>query len=179
MSLKSKILETLHRDQWMEAAILVPCFQKDKEPHVLLTRRTEEVLHHKGQICFPGGARDAADKNLWETALRETQEEVGLAPDKVTFIRELKQQITPTGFQVTPFVASIEIPEAWTPNPNEIAEIFSIPISHLREPKNVRIIKKTYNDIEFLEPHFTYLSYDVWGMTGRVMCELLEYPISL
>ncbi len=160
-----------YRD-WKEAAVLVLRYRENGLSYLVLTRRTEEVFHHKGQICFPGGARDPRDKSLWETALRESQEEIGLDPGRVTLIRELSRQRTPSGFEVTPFLASIEEPPPlWTPNPVEIAEIFSIPLDHLRDPKNFRFVKRT--------PSFSYGHYEIWGMTGLVLCELLDIEPSL
>ena len=72
------------RSDWIDAAVLIPCFQESGQDHLILTKRTEIVLHHKGQISFPGGAFDPVDKSLWETALRDTHEEIGLDPANVT-----------------------------------------------------------------------------------------------
>lgn len=174
MDNEARLWQTLEQTTLQEAAILVPCYRAGDEDYIILTKRTEAVLHHKGQICFPGGARDAADESLWKTALREAHEEIGLEPSQATLIKELKSQFTPTGFKVTPFVASIQSPSPWKTNPVEIAEIFSVPVSHLRNPENVHFLKRSYNDIEFMEPHFIYLTHDIWGMTGRVICELIE-----
>lgn len=167
------ISETEKQD-WIEAAVLVPCLTVDGQDHLILTKRTEDVLHHKGQICFPGGACDPGDKSLWETALRETREELGLDPARVKFLKEMPRQYTPTGFRVTPFVGRIDAPAVWSPNPVEIAAVFSVPFSHLRDPANLRLLKKVYEGREFLDPHFIYEGHEIWGMTGRILCELFE-----
>lgn len=167
-------LEGTERTKWVEAAILIPCVRDNGRDSLVLTKRTEEVLHHKGQICFPGGAADPKDPSLRDTALREAQEEIGLDPARVTIVRELGRHFTPTGFRVTPFVGRVEPPVVWKPNPLEITEIISIPISHLKDPVNLRILKSTYTGREFLDPHFAYGDHVIWGMTGRVLFEFLE-----
>jgi 8-oxo-dGTP pyrophosphatase MutT (NUDIX family) len=158
--------------KWIEAAVLVLRHEQGGEDCIVLTKRTDIVLHHKGQISFPGGARDAGDKTLWETALREAHEEVGIEPEGVIFVEELGRHFTPTGFRVTPFVAKIETPPLWRPNPVEIAEIFSVPSSHFLNKANVRLVKKMWEGREFLDPHITYQGHEIWGMTGRILCEL-------
>lgn len=162
------------RSDWVDAAVLIPCFQEGGEDFLVLTKRTEEVLHHKGQICFPGGAKDPADVSLWETALRECQEEIGLDPRQITLVRELERQYTPTGFRVTPFIGRLERRQAFTPNPNEIDSIFSVPFSHLRDPNNVQFLKKEWQGHVFIDPHFLFEGHEIWGMTGRILCELFD-----
>jgi 8-oxo-dGTP pyrophosphatase MutT (NUDIX family) len=162
------------RADWVDAAVILPVYRKGGEDHLILTKRTEEVLHHKGQICFPGGARDPEDASLWETALRECQEEIGLDPAQVKLVRELGRQFTPTGFRVTPFIATIEPPVVFTPNPNEIAAILEVPFAHFRETKNIRIIRQNWEGRTFLDPHIVYEGHEIWGMTGRILCEFFE-----
>lgn len=159
------------RADWVDAAVLIPVYRDGDEDRIVLTKRTETVLHHKGQICLPGGARDPGDASLWETALRECQEEIGLDPKSVTLVRELRRQYTPTGFRVTPFVGSVTSPLIFTPNPNEIAEIFSVPFSYFQDRANVKILTKEWEGRTFLDPHIVYGPHEIWGMTGRVLCE--------
>jgi 8-oxo-dGTP pyrophosphatase MutT (NUDIX family) len=159
------------------AAVLVLSYHHEGEDYIVLTRRTEEVLHHKGQICFPGGAVDPEDKGLWETALREAKEEIGLDPGEVTFVREMTSRPTPSGFQVTPFLASIPAPSGWNPNPSETAEVFAVPISYLKNPENVQLTKKEWGGEEYLDPVFKYKNYEIWGLTGRILCDVLELGV--
>lgn len=160
-----------------KAAVLVLSYEEKGEEHFVLTRRTEEVLHHKGQICFPGGALDPEDKSLWETALREGREEIGLDPSQVTLIRELASYPTPSGFLVTPFLASFSGSPAWVPNPHECAEVFGVPLSHLKEEKNRKFEKQIWNGHAFYNPHFQYGPHVIWGVTGRILCEVLKIDI--
>lgn len=158
------------------AAVLVLCFRVNDEEHVVLTRRTEEVLHHKGQICFPGGAKDSGDQDLWQTALRESEEEIGLDPKKVTFVRELRPWTTPTGFLVTPFVGLVEKPDFLKINQIEIAELFTVPLSHFRDSKSLQWVRRDRGGMQYLDPLFVYRNHEIWGLTGRILCDFLGHP---
>lgn len=167
-------LEESEKTQWVEAAVLIPSLRENGQDYLILTKRTEEVLHHKGQICFPGGAVDPRDGSLWETALREAQEEIGLDPARVTLVKELRRHFTPTGFRVTPFVGQVEPPIVWKPNPIEIAEIFSVPFGYFSDRSSVKFHKKIWDGRTFIDPHFQFEKHEIWGMTGRILCELFE-----
>lgn len=157
-----------------KAAVLALLIRENGRDCLLFTKRSQTVLHHKGQICFPGGACDADDKDLWATALRETREEIGLDPSLVSFVGQLGQLSTPSGFLVTPFVGRVEKPFDLKPNLREIEEIFSAPIDHLLDPQNFRFVKKQFSGIEYDDPTFTFYNHEIWGATGRILVELLE-----
>jgi 8-oxo-dGTP pyrophosphatase MutT (NUDIX family) len=115
-----------------EAAVLVPVFGKAGEYHILFTQRSDQVLHHKGQISFPGGARSEVDASLLDTALRESWEEIGLEAKDVEILGELDDTPTTTSsFNISPFVAFIPYPYQFTLNPYEIKKVFSVPVSAL------------------------------------------------
>ena len=154
------------------AAVLVLLHRQNGEDHILFTKRTETVAHHKGQICFPGGVQDKNDADLWTTALRETEEELGIAPFSVSYIGALAPMVTPTGFQVFPFVASLASPLTVSPSPHEIAEVFSVPFSHLRDPKNFKFRKFLPSTYE--GPVFVYGTHEIWGVTARILVQLME-----
>lgn len=165
-----------HRDKnfsWREAAVLVPTYERDGKEYVVLTVRTQALKHHSNQVAFPGGSKDETDASLWDTAVRETQEELYLMPDQIQFESELSQQLTPSGYRVTPFVARIIVPEVWTFNKAEVAEVFSVPLAHLRERKHLEIEQRNYGGQRFIDPHFFYKNHVIWGMTGRVLYEFL------
>ena len=121
------------------AAVLVLIYPKDGEPYVLFTKRTEKVEHHKGEVSFPGGARDSGDAGLLDTALRETEEELGIAPDDVTILEELDDTPTGTGFVIRPFVGVIEREYSILPNPAEIDRVIDVPLRALMCPENHRV----------------------------------------
>ena len=114
------------------SAVLIPLFYKEGHIHILLTQRSEQVIHHKGQICFPGGNYQSNDATLLQTALRETEEEIGLMAKDVEVLGELDDSSTITsGYVISPFVALIPYPYVFKPNHNEIKQIISIPLSEL------------------------------------------------
>lgn len=177
-------------DDFENAAVLILLHQYQGEDHLLLTKRTETVAHHKGQICFPGGVHDAGDPNLWKTALRETFEELGITPETISYIGALDPMMTPTGFMVFPFLGALTQPLAVHPSPHEIAEVFSVPLSHLLDPKNLKFVRRSLPHLdstpklprEFREllsqgyddPTFVYRDYEIWGVTGRILMQLVE-----
>lgn len=170
---KTALNSVLYSPDLQEAAVLVLLHDDHGTPSLILTKRSEEVLHHKGQICFPGGVFDE-DENLWETALRETEEEIGIKKDQITFLGELGKIITPTGFQVTPFVGRVETPLTYTPNPGEIAEIFSVPVSHLLDLKNLEFVPRSFEGHDYKDAVFNFGDHKIWGATGRIIVEFLE-----
>ncbi len=166
-------------DTHTPAAVLILCCQGTTSEEIILTKRTDEVDHHKGQICLPGGAYDLKDKSLWETALRETQEEIGVDPSQITLVRELTPRTTPTGFLVTPFVGRTTLPLSWNISKQEIAELFTVPLDYLKDAKNLSWTKRTWNNVEYLDPLFVYRQHEIWGLTSRILCEFLGHQAPL
>ena len=105
------------------AAVLVPLFVRDRMLWVVFTRRTETVEHHRGQISFPGGAEEPGDENLIGTAVRETEEELGIRPEDVRLLGSLSPIVTITDFYVAPFVGAIPQPYLFAPAESEIARL--------------------------------------------------------
>jgi 8-oxo-dGTP pyrophosphatase MutT (NUDIX family) len=159
----------------IQSAVLVPLFDKDGECHMLFTQRSNKVAYHKGQISFPGGARSEADSGLLDTALRESWEEIGLKPEDAIVVGELDDIPTVTSvFIISPFVAVIPYPYTFTPNPNEIVDIFDVPVSALMDEANFR---QEYTISEG-EPSSAYVyEYDgrvIWGATARIVKQFLD-----
>jgi 8-oxo-dGTP pyrophosphatase MutT (NUDIX family) len=156
------------------AAVLVPIFEASSGPHLLLTRRTETVEHHKGQISFPGGGEEPGDDSLLATALRETHEEVGLAPESVTVWGRLDEvETVVSGFAVTPFVGSIPAPAGLRVNPNEIAEVLTVPLAIFLDPERPRV-ERIVRDGQPREVFFyDYPPHVIWGVTARIIYGLV------
>lgn len=156
------------------AGVLIPIFEKNDEPYFLLTRRTQDVEHHKGQISFPGGSVDGGDRDIVGTALRETQEEIGLAPEFVDVLGLFNDLTIPTGFVVTPVVGFLTSVPALKLNVTEVDSVFEAPFSFFREPGNRKVVAMTRGgqtrDVYF----FTFGEYEIWGATAFMIDSFLK-----
>ncbi len=156
-----------------DAAVLVPLFVKDRELHTLFTQRTEDVEHHKGQISFPGGAKEERDQTLWHTAVRETEEEIGVPAQSVRLLGALPRIVTVTNFDVAPFVGAIPYPVVFAPHEREVAAIIEVPIAYLLRPdcEETRMVKWKGRDVP--TPVYHYRGNAIWGVTAHILSELL------
>ncbi len=157
------------------AAVLVPLFHDGKEYHLLLTQRSDEVLHHKGQISFPGGKPHKADASLLDTALRESWEEIGLNPGDVEIIGELDDTPTRTsGFSISPFIALIPHPYTFTRNPHEIDDIINVPLSALLDPSHCKQNMVNDDGEMITASTYEYNGRVIWGATASIIKQLLD-----
>lgn len=157
------------------AAVLLPLYQKGGEYHILFTKRTEKVEHHKGQISFPGGARHEEDRSLEDTALRETFEEIGVRPEDVEILGELDNMGTiSSNFLISPFVALIPYPYEFVINPDEIEELVEVPIAALLDKKNYREEFQVYQGISYWGSFYQYKGKVIWGATARILKQFLD-----
>ena len=162
-------------NNYTESAILIPIFCKEQEYHILFTKRNENLLHHGGQISFPGGVRSKADTTLMDTALRESCEEIGLKPEDADIIGELDDTPTTTSsFLITPFVALIPYPYQFIPNPHEIVDIFDVSIQALLYDIPVRTEPETIDGEPITEYFYSYGERVIWGATARILTQLLD-----
>lgn len=173
--LASRTKNPLPDSQGKRAAVLIPLFKKDGEYHILFTKRTEKVEHHKGQISFPGGRQDKNDPHLLATALREAEEEMGIAPQDVEILGELDDFCTAsTDFCISPFVALIPYPYPFQVNPHEIAEVIEAPLSALRLESQMHQ-EIFLREGELVPVYFyEYQNYTIWGATARILKEFLD-----
>lgn len=157
------------------AAVLLPMYEERGETYVLFTRRTDTVEHHKGQISLPGGAEDPGDSGPLETALRETEEELGIPPDQVEVLGILDDVYTVvSGFVITPFVGTIPQPVPLRVNPHEIAEVLSVPLATFRDPSRLRVEERE-REGERMQVYFYYHGrHEIWGATGRIMKSFVD-----
>lgn len=173
--LGSRSKNVLPVDGLIAAAVLVPLFAKDGEPHVLLTKRSELVEHHKGEISFPGGKLDPEDPDLRFCALRETEEEVGIDPRDVRIVGELDDFYTvATNYHVVPFVGVIPYPYEFRPSSREIAGLLGVPLKIFFEPKR-RTEKNCFiggRNVEILS--YSWRGHNIWGATARIFKHITD-----
>lgn len=159
-------------DDARQAAVLVPLYVDAGELWILLTRRSEALPHHKGQIAFPGGGLEAAEDG-WDGALREAQEEVGIATSRVLRLGQLDEAQTPSGYRIVPCVGAVAYPLETEINRDEIDEIFSVPISALANPTAVEEREVTIDGVERHLRVYHVGSRTIWGLTARIIQQLL------
>lgn len=156
------------------AAVLVPIINRSGVLSVLLTRRTEQLAQHAGQVSFPGGRSEAGDADAIATALRETHEEVGIASALVDPFGYLDILETVSGYCVTPVVAWLDAGYQARPDPREVAEIFEVPLEFFLVPENLRRLRVEYRGRprEILE--FAYSGPRIWGATATMLANLVR-----
>ncbi len=159
---------------FIPAAIIIPVFEIEQEAHLLLTVRTDTVMHHKGQVSFPGGAREEQDNSLEQTALRETFEEVGIPPETVTIIGQLDDFPTITDFMVTPYVATIPYPYPHRINTGEVAEVLEVPLELFLSDRAFEIKEKTYQGVTYPVYYYYFQHAVIWGVTGFIVNRFVE-----
>jgi len=156
------------------AAVLIPLFKKNGETHILLTKRTNKVKHHKGQICFPGGAFHSEDLNLMSTALRETEEEIGLEIGAVEVLGELDHMATVSNFRVSPYVGIIPYPYPFKLNSFEVERLIELPLEYLLKESQLKEASFTYEGQSLVNLYLDYHGDIIWGATARILQNFME-----
>jgi 8-oxo-dGTP pyrophosphatase MutT (NUDIX family) len=159
----------LKKPQLKKAAVLMLFYLKNGELHVLLTKRTEDVEHHKGQISFPGGSQDDVDRDLVVTALRESEEEIGLPRKDVSILGLFDEYETPSGFSITPVVASIAALPPLTPHAVEVAAILEVPLSLFVDERNERVEQRAPFGVPLDVYFYRFGEHEIWGATAAIL----------
>jgi 8-oxo-dGTP pyrophosphatase MutT (NUDIX family) len=155
-----------------KAAVLIPLVLKEDGLSVLLTQRTNHLRDHAGQISFPGGRMDPEDQSPNDTALRESQEEIGLDPRRVEIIGHLPQYLTVSGYSVTPVVGLVQAQAEYVLDEFEVADVFEVPLSFLLDPANhqVRLWQSEQGGRRFYS--MPYENRFIWGATAGMLRNL-------
>jgi len=154
------------------AAVLVPLIERLDGFTLMLTRRTADLRHHAGQISFPGGRVEPEDDSPEITALRETQEEIGLAGHQVEIIGRLDRYITRTGYSITPVVGILVPPFELRLDPREVAEVFEVPLDFILDPVNHQRCRLNYEGEELEFYAMPWGEYYIWGATAGMLHSL-------
>lgn len=161
-------------DEKHQAAVLVPVVYRSGEPYLLFTKRADHLGEHPGQMSFPGGSREPRDESVFDTAVREANEEIGLRPGEVDIVGQLDDIRTITRYAVTPLVARIPDRE-YEPDHREVAEIAVLPVEALTDYDNYENEQRDHPHYGEIIIHFFHVNnYTVWGATGRILVQFLE-----
>ncbi|HSN14759.1 MAG TPA: CoA pyrophosphatase [Anaeromyxobacteraceae bacterium] len=156
------------------AAALVPLHEKDGEPHLVLTRRPNHMRLHPGQLSVPGGHIEPGEEPL-QAALREANEEIGLATADVDVLGRLSETIVlASGYRLTPWVASVPYPYPYVPAPDEVDAIIHVPLAALDRPGAHRAVPRRAYGMDLDVHYFAIDGETLWGATARIVWELLS-----
>lgn len=154
------------------AAVLVPIVDHESGLTVLLTQRASHLKNHAGQISFPGGRIEATDLNPWEAALRETEEEIGLSREHITFVGYLEPLVLLSGYWVTPVVAFVRPGFELKLDRREVDEAFEVPLLHILDATNHQPRERTLGDITVQVYDIPYENHNIWGATASMLMGL-------
>ncbi|RYV04027.1 CoA pyrophosphatase [Shewanella sp. OPT22] len=160
--------------KYRESAVLIPAHEINGEVHLLLTQRPFHLKHHPGQVCFPGGKVIDEDQSIIRTALRETEEEIGLDSDNIEILGVLPTQHTYTGFRVYPIIAFINDLSNLTLDDNEVSRCFHIPITEFFKFENRSEIQTSQKGIEYEVLMFHSQGEYIWGITASIINILIS-----
>jgi 8-oxo-dGTP pyrophosphatase MutT (NUDIX family) len=160
------------------AAVLLPIIDSI-DPCLLLTLRSARLDSHGGEVAWPGGKKDRSDKSLIDTALRESEEEIGLIPDQVDVICELRPFISKFGLLVTPFVGLVEKGVQLSCNEDEIASIFRVPLKYLLDdPRTDTHVIERHGERHCV-PEYHYEGFRIWGLTAMILVEFMIHGLGM
>lgn len=151
------------------AAVLIALVERPGGPSLVLTRRAAHLKAHAGQVSLPGGRMEPDDVSAVATALRESDEEIGLAPERVAVLGGLRAYDTITGFRVHPVIGWVATPPVWRADPGEVAEIFEVPLDFVLEPANHRrdsYLRDGHRRHFYVLPHADHY---IWGATAGIL----------
>jgi 8-oxo-dGTP pyrophosphatase MutT (NUDIX family) len=154
------------------AAVLVPIVEHASGLTVIFTKRTSHLKAHSGQVSFPGGRAEPEDPTPEFTALREAQEEIGLAMERVEVLARLPEYLTRTGFRVTPVVGLLTPPVDLTPDPREVEDVFEVPLAFLLDPQNHHRRTREIQGRSVGYYELTYGERVIWGATAGMLVNL-------
>lgn len=166
-------------DDWArnQAAVLIALTRDPVEPTVVLTKRSEQLNSHRGQVAFPGGKRDREDPNLLATALREAHEEISLPADQVEVIGRWRSQQTRFNMDVTPFVGLVDAGLDFQANEGELDAVFEVPLSYFIDQNNLTSDHFSGPGYSLEMPCYIYEGFRIWGFTLGVLVDLLNQSL--
>lgn len=169
-----ELIDLLPPGEPAEAAVLAGLVPRPQGTQVLLTRRNDDLRHHGGQVSFPGGRIEASDGGVLAAALRETQEEIALGSEQIAPLGYLDPFTTISGFRVVPVVAVIDPAYVPRPNPDEVADVFEVPLDYLMTPANLRRVEMDYRGRRRVVLEYSWPGQRIWGATAAILYNLRQ-----
>ncbi len=157
-----------------DAAVLVPVVDRGEEATVLLTKRTEALRNHSGQIAFPGGRIDPTDRSAEHAALRETEEEIGLGAEFIDVVGRLPDYISGSGYRIAPVLSIVRPDFLLTINRDEVDDAFEVPLRFLMDPNNHRRDSRVWENRERFFYTMPFGERYIWGVTAGILRTLYE-----
>ena len=151
------------------AAVLIPVIERENGLQMVFTKRTEQLRSHSGQVSFPGGKIDAGDKNGVDAALRETHEEIGIAPDAIEVMAQFPHYHSGSGYLITPVVGMLKRDAIFEANHDEVEFIFEVPLEYLMNPDNHEIHAREFNNVEWQYYQMVWGEHRIWGVTAGMV----------
>jgi len=167
-------LGAVEQDMGSSAAVLAILTNLEHHPEIIFTRRADHMNSHSGQVSFPGGRWEERDVDLSNTALRETEEEIGLPRSVIQLKGTLKPRFSRNGLYVLPYVGVMHEQVEYIPNPEEIASVFHVPLSYFAENQPDRIDLLQRDGVRIVAPAWNFEDYDIWGLTAMFTQDLLH-----
>jgi len=161
-------------EQLTPAGVLFPIIQRPLALHVLFTRRASAMKHHAGQVSFPGGRAEPGDADVLATALRETEEEIGVAPDKVRVVGALEPIPTITGYAVTPVIGFVAADVRLRLEPAEVERAFEVPLDFLLDEANVHRSSRRIEGVSVPLHEYGYGGERIWGVTAAMIIDFMS-----
>lgn len=171
--------QTIPAESLRPAAVLIPIFQRSGRDYLLFTERTAHLEHHAGEISFPGGGFDQGDADLSATALRETEEELGITQNQVSVLGRLDDFYSIHGYHVVPFVGLIPQPDNLQLDPFEIAGTFEAPLDHFRDPAVHRVEDWQHRGRTHPVDFYQFEKRVIWGLTAAILRQFIEETADL
>jgi len=157
-----------------DAAVLIGLLERRDGPSVVLTQRTGHLSSHAGQVAFPGGKIDPGDGGPIEAALREADEEIGLAPSEVEPLGHLAPYLTGSGYRVVPIIGAIRGDGPFHPNPDEVEDVFEVPLQFLMDPANHLKLSREWQGKRRYFYAMPYGERHIWGVTAGIIRSLYD-----
>ncbi|MBX3598137.1 MAG: CoA pyrophosphatase [Rhizobiaceae bacterium] len=164
----------MNRRNLRDAAVLVPVVDRPDEATVILTKRTQALRNHSGQVAFPGGRIDPTDKDAAAAALREADEEIGLQPHEVDVVGRLPDYVSGSGYRIAPIIGIVRPGFDLAINPDEVDTVFEVPLSFLMDPANHGRGSREWSGLEWAYFEMPYSGQHIWGVTAGIIRSMYE-----